>query len=58
MLGKVLDRTIAPDRRVYRLGDWPFLNALEPLLPVIAFPDLDPLFEPYRCVFQSNRSHY
>lgn len=56
-LGRVLDRTIARDRAAYKPGEWPFLDALERLLPVITLPDLEPLLKPYRSAVQLDRCY-
>lgn len=55
-LGKVLDRSVRQDRAKFQPGDWPFLDALEQLVPVTPWHDLDQLLEPYRRTASSDRS--
>lgn len=47
-LGRVLGLAIRRDRATIRPGDWPFLDALERLVPAARWQDLEPLLEPYR----------
>lgn len=52
-LGGVLAQSVARDRVTYRLGEWPFLDALERLIPVTPWSELEPLLAPYRSASQS-----
>lgn len=48
LLRGATEHNLACDRDRCRPGEWPFLDALEVLVPRAPWPRLDPLLEPYR----------